>query len=404
MEKPVAIIEITDSCVRLVVGNVVNNKPIIIYTTEKPISGLVARGEIVDFANLVSVISSLTSIKDEEAKLIINVTEATVIFPPIGFQIFQTEKTTNVVSPTSIIEKIDIQNVISLVKKEPVPGRNEIVDIIPDSFILEQNRAFSVPPIGQKSNSITIFPKVHTLPVRVVSSYKEAVENSHIRAKRCLVSPYAISDLIKASEGTPSNYILVDINAGYSAITTIGNHSPFSSAHFLLGENDLILAVSSAFGISEDKAKDLLDTYGINDRSLNFKPVIATSVMDNGSQRTFTLDDLNDVIRHFMKDYFTQLDAAYYSLLSGSSEKAKQLPIIIIGGFDNLYGFENLAKQHFIDASDVILFSTKCIGARDSKYAATIGALLVSSRYKGSLSDQRAKVSQVGRVDENKGK
>ena len=44
--KAVAVIEITNKVARIIVGNVIDDKPVIIYTNEKPIEGMVARGDM----------------------------------------------------------------------------------------------------------------------------------------------------------------------------------------------------------------------------------------------------------------------------------------------------------------------------------------------------------------------
>lgn len=402
MEKPVAVIEITDTCVRLLIGNVVNDKPVIIYSTEKPLPGVVSRGEINNFAALAQLLSTLTDFKYEESRLHVTISEATVIFPPIGFQVYQVEKTTNVVSPTSIIESIDIQNVISLVQKEMVPGGSEIVDIIPDSFVLEQGRAFTNPPIGEKSNYLTMRAKVHTMPGRVISSYKEVVENGHIRVKRALIAPYATCDYIRSLGDMPRNYLLVDMNEGFTAITLANVHSPIISGHFLMGKNDLVLRVSQTFNIEEAAARRLVDLYGINDHELNFEPVIAESVSPTGYQVKFTPDDLDKLIRDYMSEYLKQFDVSLGELLSGFSEELRKLPIIFTGELSRVHGVEKILKDKFTEASDIKFLSSKAVGARGARWCTSVGALLVSSRYKGSLTDQRARVAQVDRAEQSK--
>ena len=402
MEKPVAVIEITDSCVRLLIGNVVDGKPVIIHTSERPLRAAVSRGEINDYASITALLASFTDFKYEETRLHVTISEATVIFPPIGFQVYQTEKTTNVVSPTSIIEQIDIQNAISLVQKEAVPGGSEIIDIIPDAFILEQGRAFAKPPLGEKSNSITIRAKVHTMPGRIISSYREVVEKAKIRAKRCLVAPYATCEYIRTLADMPHNYLLMDVNDGYTALTLVNMHSPIVSGHFLAGRNDLILRVAQSFNIDEAEAERVVELYGVDDRELGFKPVIAQSQDEFGRKINYYPEDLNKVIREFFADYLKQFDVSYGELLTGFSEELRKLPIIISGSIHRIKGVEKILKDKFTEPSDVKFLQSSVVGAYGPKWATSVGAVLVSANYKGSLADQRAKVSQVGRIDQSK--
>ncbi|MCQ2793066.1 MAG: hypothetical protein MJ221_01405 [Bacilli bacterium] len=394
-----AVIEITDSKVRLIIGNVVDGKPVICYAIEKPIYGMVSRGEIIEYNRLIQTISSLAHMHDEDVKLNLNVSEAYVILPPIGFEVFETNKVTNVVSPTSIIESIDIRNVMSLVKKEIVPPGQAIVDIIPDAFILEGDRSFANPPIGEKSNSITLYTKIHTLPSRLLASYTNAVRNSQIRPSRSLLAPYCLCEYIKTNNEYPKNYILVDCNAGYSSISLIGNSTPFSSDHVLLGYNDLVLKISQAFQITEEKAKEVLDTYGLDERNITFNPVIVSSQDEFGHEIDFVQDDLNKLIREFTTEFLKQLDSCYLTLLTGYSEEVRKLPIVVTGELINVHGIKKVLESHFTNSDEVIFVSSDIVGARGPEFATCVGALLIGGSFKGSLSEERAKVSELNRVE-----
>ena len=150
VEKEIAILEITSSSVKITVGYEIEDKPYVIYTTSKSIEGMIDCGVITDKKGIISVVNSLCKIEDENAKLRININDVVLVLPPLGLEIYQGEQTTSVVSEDCIISKLDIGNVIKLVKNQVVPKNSEIVDIIPDSFKLEQGRTFTEPPINVK--------------------------------------------------------------------------------------------------------------------------------------------------------------------------------------------------------------------------------------------------------------
>ena len=395
--KQYAVIEITNTVARLVVGNVLDGKPVIIYSTERPVEGLVTRGEIADFNGLAAVLANMRKISDEALKLRLTISEASIIVPPSGLEIFQTDKTTNVVSPTSIIESIDIQNVLSLVQKERVTSGSEIVDIVPDIFILEQNTTFVEPPIGQKSNTLSLKAKVHSLPSRVIDDYRSVVESAGIHVRRIMVSSYAVMEYLKSTKEYPSNYIIVDMGAGSTTLSLVGGDSLFTSNIMLLGGNDLALQIADEFDIDPLKATELQELYGISNRELSIDPEVVSGISNH------TISELNTVIEDFFRDfYFKQLDVALATLLEGYSERVLRLPIVVTGGFSKLKGVQKLLEEKFKDNESVKFVSPHVLGARHPKYTASLGALIISTRYKGTLSDQRAKVSSVERVSESK--
>ena len=399
MEKRLAIIEISNREVRLVIGNVVNDKPVILYQTSRPITGLISRGEIQDFNTLTQIVASLTNIEDAAIKTRLRVTDATIILPASGLSVFQADKTTNVVSSTSIIETIDIQNVISLVMKEAIPGGNEIVDIIPDYFITETGK-FQQPPVGEKSNFLRLKSKVHTLPHRIVSQYRQVVEQAGIRPKRLFVAPYGIIELAKQANEFPKDYFLVDMGAETSNVSLVGNQTLFASTSFTLGGEDLVQYVAQSMQISDDDARELVELYGINERELTFKPIIAKSII-NGVEVKYGPDDLNRIIVEFFVDYyFKQFDVVLEQIMKDySRDNLSTLPIVFTGGFSSLHGFDKLAKEKFASNQSIHYLEPDAIGARSRSFSAIVGALIASSKYKGTLSDQRARVAQVDRVE-----
>lgn len=400
MEKPIAIIEIDDSNVRLLVGNVTNDKPFVIYTTSRPCAGVVSRADIIDENKLIQIVSSLAHIKSEEAHLLLTVSDATVILPPSGFQVFKCDKTTNLVSSTGIIQDVDIRNVISMVSSEVAPQGSQIVDIIPESFTTSQGKSFNEPPIGEMSNQLGIHAIVHTLPMKTIITYSDVVRLSHIRPKRLLIAPYCISEFVRQVKDMPSNYILLDMNVGYSSITLVNNHSPIRSGFFLYGFNDLVLLVSLEFSISEEEAKNLLEKYGYNKREIGFKPSIFKSTNEYGEQIEYTQDDLNAVISKFVSNYFSQFDATYGSILEGCIAEVKKLPFVLTGQLLSVDGISKLFEDRYTEPQSIIKLSSDVIGARGYNNVALIGALLINSKFKGSLSEDQQKISQLTR-DEN---
>lgn len=403
MEKPIVVVEISDTQVRLAVGYANKDKINVVHMAERPIHGLISHGEIIDFQTLSQILSSMKEFKDETTKEKIVINEATVVLPSLGLNVFQSEKTTNVVSPYGLIQTIDIENVVSLVQKEAVPSGSEIIDIIPDAFVLEMGRSFINPPINEKSNNITINAKIHTLPTRVVSEYKRVVEQAHIKVRRLCVSSYAISELTRHINDIPASYILVDMGAEVSDISLIGNHTPFETVCFQSGGNDLVNRIVENLGVSSDDALDLLKKYGLDERPLSYKPVIAEAVIE-GTKRSYNPSSLNLIIKQFfLEEYFNQFDIAYTNLMKNYPESVKQLPIVFTGGLSKMIGFETLAKQKFMKNQSIHYLEPSEFGARDARFSATIGAMYVASKYKGALSDTRAKTIELMRTrDEEK--
>ena len=398
MEKYISALEISDTKARLAVGYVNNDKVNLIHVSERSVTGLVSRGEIVDFQTLSSIISSMREFKDETTKEKITISEVTLVLPSVGLNVFQSTKTSNVVSPYSLIAQIDIENVVSLVQKEAIPGGSEIVDIIPDSFVLEMGRSFINPPLNEKSNNITIKAKIYTLPSRIISDYKRVLDAARIKVKRMCASSYAIAELAKYNEEIPKSYVLADLGSDISNISLVGNSSIFETVSFLSGASDLVNKVANKLGIAYEDSLELIKKYGLDERPLTYKPTIASSYI-NDVETNHDPESLNALIKEFFfEEYFTKLDVAYETLMKGYPDNIRNLPIVFAGGLSKLIGFEGLAKDKFESNASIHYLEPSCLGARHTSWCAVLGAIYASSKYKGTLSDTRVKNTQLQRV------
>lgn len=394
MNNQKVIIEITDTEIRLLVGYVDNNKTHISYIAQRPIKGLISRGRIVDPGTLSQIISSLREVKDPKVKNKYVIDEVTVILPPLGLEILEDTEMTRVVSNYSVIEQIDIENAVALVTKERIKPGFEIIDIVPDYFILEDGRRFTKPPLGEKSNTITLKAKIHTMPIDMVNDFKKVIESAHMSVGRFTLNSYAACELGKYLDNIPQNYILVDMGSEVCSVTLVGNDAPFSTVPFEAGGSFIINKLVENYKIDPETALDLLTNCGYSDRKLSFTPSLAKCEVQ-GEFRDFTQDDLNNVIKeYFSEEFFPRYDAAFATLCETYNDNVKHFPLVFMGGFSMMIGFEKIAKERFSTGDSILFMSPNTIGARTPQYAASVGGLYVSYANKGSLTEQRKKLEK----------
>jgi cell division protein FtsA len=403
MDKPLACIEISSDSIKLLIGYELNGQAVVLYTKEKEIPGAIQDGQIVDMAGLVKALNEFHSITDDIAKLKINISEACLVLPSLGLQVYQNNKTTNVVSPEGLIAKVDIANVVSLVNKESVPNGNDILDIIPDEFVLDKGQRFANPPIGEKSQTLTIRAKVHALPHNVVYQYKAALNQAGFRLKKAAVAAYCYSQLFASYKDLPQSYVLVDIGAKLTTVSLVGAGSPYASLYFAKGSDSLTQEIADAFVILPPAAKKLKEDYGYDERKISFDPAITSGTDAGGNRCDFYQRDLNAVIASFSEDYLSLLSNAIAQLLGKYGAKFDTLPLQLTGGGSRLNGLLPLLQKAF-PKREVHLILPRSIGARDPRYAALLGLVLASSGYTGSLEDSFKGVVTVSRQETPKPK
>jgi cell division ATPase FtsA len=401
MENPkyTACLEISSDYAKFAVGSVLHNQPVILYYAKKPLKGGLLKGEIDNPKLIQDVIKGFLQIQDESLGLKINGTSVSIVVPPLGFQIYRCETVTNVIASTSLIDKIDIANVMSLVKKEPIPNGNVIVDIVPDAFILSNGKGYANPPLGEKSDSLAVQAKVHTLPEKLLYDYRSTVEGAGFRVKRACVASYCASQLIASDKTMPETYIYVDIGAHLTTVSFVGKTSPFGSLFFAEGGDDLTSAISDAFSVSLEDATLLKEKYGYDPRVSKYQMPLIKSKDDDGKPTVYFQNNLNAVIENFFDTYDSLLNNAITTLLAkkliaeGGMEK---IPLVFGGGGSLLYGLTSLLVSS-VGKRPYFLYAPKVIGARDPGAINLLGLICAEGSYRGTLEDNYHGVSTLSR-------
>ena len=397
MEKLTACFEISSDSIKVLIGYELGGQPVVLYRTQTALPGLVKEGQIIDPNGLIRALAELHTVDDAAARLRISISEVCLILPPIGLVVYESDKTTNVVSPTNEIAKIDFSNVVSLVRKEPIPGGNTIIDIIPDEFVLDDGSRYANPPLGVKSTSLSIRAKIHALPETVASTYNRLISQAGFRVKKASVSTYCIAELFKTYNDLPKSYILVDMGARLTAVALIGEGSPYSSASFYSGGDDLTEDIATAFDCTFAAAEKLKCEYGYREKLRDYEPPLPVE-LDHMPTTIYYQKELNEVIKNHFESYGAVLGNAIASLLGKYGNRFDSLPIVFTGGASRLKGIEKFLASAF-PKREIYFPFPRSIGARDPSYSALLGLLLTSGKYVGSLEDNYHGMGAVSRVN-----
>lgn len=395
MDKNIAIIEITSSEIKVLIGYFLNKQPIIIYTLRKPIEAITERGKIIDLPLLVQELKSLKEIKDATAKVKLEIVKAIVILPAIGLEVYESLKTTEVTSQSDIIEQLDVANAVNLIRKEGIAKGQTIVDIIPNYFELDSKKRYAQRPIGEKSISLTLSARIHALPFPVFEPFKKAFAEAEIDVIRFFVAPHAASFFYTYNKLTPPNYLIVDLGSQLSTVSLIGNEMIYSSTFFNKGGKDLTDLIASELNLPFDEAEKIKRRYGYDQRDLTFYPTIAKSVV-NDTEFEYTTNNLNVIIKRFVDDYIVSLKQAINSLMAEYDEKYLKLPLVLTGGFTRLNNLKTIFEEDFPD-NDIYIHIPKTIGARHQSFINVLGALIANQYYAAYIEEDRPLVTSLTR-------
>lgn len=406
MVKQIAALEISNRYYKLVIGYTLDNKVDILYKVKRPLSVPFKDGDIFDIGSLSDDLSKIKNIEamTKNVKMNININEVVLVLPPYGLQVYQSIKSTNTVSTVSKIDRIDINNALSLIKKEKLPNVNdELVDIIPNRFIIDNNEEYLIPPLNEVSQTITIDANVYTLPKKMVGDLMKACNNAQIKVKRDVIAPVGVAYLLNESKFKAKTYVLIDFSDKTTSLSFVGDNVVFASNFFSLGFDDLVMKVANEFHIEKEKAEELVNIYGLDNRQTSYNPPIAFGKDSLGNDKKYTKEDLVKVILEFLKTWVDYFNGSLKNLLSNFSPKddsASKILLAFIGEGTKLNGLKEYVLK-VLQSNPVEFLSIPTICCREAEYINCLGAIFMASSYRGTLEDEnKQQVRQINRVDE----
>ena len=402
MEKPIAAIELGSKKLKLVVGYEIDGKVYAVYTLVKPYGHAIEAGNFVDPNAVSQAIASIREFTDPQAKLRLNINDVLMCIPPYGLGIYQTRQVTTVVTEDSKISNLDIKNIYALIRNSAYPLTDKaLVDVIPESFTLDQGRIFARPPMGESSSTLTVSAKVQTLPKNIVDNYQSALSNGGMIPKRTVVASLAAAELVSSIEGTPNSYILVDIGSNVTTVSFIGNNALYGSTFFEWGGDNITEKIIETFNINEADAEKYKIMYGIDYREMNFKAPICTTDDGTDQEVHHFNDELNEIIKGELDIFVKYLNEAVDNVVSQHDRSYRSFPMLLIGGGSQLNGLVNYITPKVLSET-VDIVTSKTLGARNPTFFNCLGMLLTHAKYLNLNDEAHPKVGQVTRNPTNK--
>lgn len=400
MEKEIAALEIRSRSIVLVLGNVQNNKVNITSKVVRPLSVALKDGEVLDSSSLTNDIKNIMVIEDHDHNVKINVNEVALVLPPYGLEVYSSQKQTTVISSASRIEKIDISNDLTMLKKEKIPNQNNsIIDIIPNYFLIDGNKKFTEPPLGETSSQILVDANIYSLNTNLVQDLMDAVVHAGLKIRRNVIAPIAASQLFANYKYSIETYVLVDSGRRTTSLSFVGNNVVYSSKYFSFGLDNLIDRVAQNFNLLKADAEELVNLYGYDDRKSTLNPAICKSIID-GKEVSFYQDDLNAIVVKYFQDFLTRFNDTLMDITKEYSEILKSLNLVFIGENFKIKGFKNYLNK-FITTYTCNFPILPNVELQDSSLVNCAGAILLSSVYKGSLEDDiKGKIAEIKRDED----
>ncbi len=278
-------IDIGASKISLVVGEVNNfNQIEVICNTSKKSNGI-QKGKIIDESALVEAVS--TVVKDAEKEMSMKINSAYITIPGKYVTIVQNSVTKEAKDKYSGISARDVSSALMQAKDIDIPEGKQIIDIVTNSFILENGKVIE-DPIGAFSSSFTLNAQIILADKEYIRTVSGIFKKVDLDIDGLVPITLAEKNLILDEVDQKDYIMLLDIGAENTDIGVFDGERFVYTSAIPIGGYNITNDIELVLNISHEEAEKLKRQYGL----------ALKSYMDNDTEVVLnTVKDGNKIVR-----------------------------------------------------------------------------------------------------------
>ena len=378
-------LELSSESVKAVTGFLLNDAICVLDMVEEKCDGL-ERGLIKNVDALVNSIRNVINKTSKDLNVVIK--EVSLIVPPFGLLCISDTGSTNTIDGNDIIRHVDTTNILTAMRKRVLADPDlKIVDIVPDTFIIDNNERFDHEPLGKVSKVLSLHASIYAMNDKVVSQFESVVNKAGYEVKYKVNAPYASALYLSTISNIPNTYILVDIGESITTISKVHNKTSIIHSKMIkFGGRNITQEIAEQFNIDYNDAERLKRIYGI-DYNPNFTAYIHDKIQ---------LDDLADVILNVLKPLLLKVKSVINEFSIDNNER---LPVVLSGGTSELHNINDIVED--VLETKVVKYSVESIGARDKSLISILGSIKYGA-IQPVVDEEEIASTTINRVETNK--
>jgi len=242
-----------------------------------------------------------------------------------------------------IISQEDIERVLQATKAVNIPLNEEILDVFPREFIIDDQKG-----IKQPLGLVGVRLEAKVLLLCYFQSYfinlSQSVLNARLQIDDIIPSPLAAANAVLTPQQKELGVALIDIGAATTSLAVFEEGELIHLAVFPLGSanitNDIAIGLKTEVSVAEDIKKQYGTCMMSSDKDLQPKKKI--EVFDKSYSLSFTKRDLVNIIEPRVSEI---LDLMQKELKSIGRQELLPGGIVLTGGGSKLPKIKELAKQ-----------------------------------------------------------
>ncbi len=241
------------------------------------------------------------------------------------------------------ISKEDIDRVLQAAQAVNLPSNKEIIDVIPQEFIVDGERGIK-DPLGLQG--IRLEAKVVLICAfsPVLENLEKSLFEAGLEIKYIIPSPLASSRAVLTSEQKELGVAVIDMGGGTTSLSVFGEGDLIDFAVFPVGSsnitNDIAIGLRTEIATAEEVKKE----FGVVDFSTKKSKIKKGKIEIPEKELSFPRSFLRNIIRSRLSETFSEVAKRLKKI---SKETILPGGVILTGGGASLPKITEFAKQKF---------------------------------------------------------
>ncbi|WP_173916558.1 cell division protein FtsA [Halobacillus sp. Marseille-Q1614] len=364
-------LDIGTSRIKVIIGEIMNDSLNIIGVGSAKSNGM-KKGAIIDIDQTVQSIKSAV----EQAERMVDMKIERVVVGVNGNHI-QLQPCHGVVAVSSDTREIgneDIARVIDAAQVVSVPPEREIVDVIPQQFVVDGQDEIT-DPRGMIGVRLEMEGTIITCAKTVLHNTLKCVERAGLEVLDVCLQPLAAGTVSLSHDETNLGVALIDIGGGSTTVSVFEDGHLTGTSLLPYGGDNITKDLSIGLRTSTEEAENIKVEYGyafFDDADEN--ETFEVKIIGSNREQTFNQLQISDMIEARLEEIFV------FAAKELQRMGVRELPggFVLTGGAMNMPGVLELAQDIF--HSNVRIAIPDYIGVREPQFTSGVGILQFAYR------------------------
>lgn len=363
MRRILSSIDLGTNSIKLLVAEIINNKPNILCAISEASKGI-KNGLIISEEDLIFSIKK--AIKKGEEILGIKIKKVVCSVPEYDLKFTEGIGVNTINNEDNIITKTDISRLLKTCAYNKVIEDYELINIIPLEYKVDDETIKN--PIGMNGNKLKLNSLIISAPKEYTYSYITALEKSGLEVVDITLGSLADYALFKNEFLDMNNGVIVNLGAGKTTLSVFYKGILVNECVLKEAGDNIDNDIAFMYKTKINDSKKLKEKFGL-----------ASTKLANSKESISVINKLGEKVEINQYEISEYISARLEEILKKVKNKINYLTkkeisyIIVTGGLTEIKDFNIIAEDIF--GKNVTFGNVNLIGARDNKYSTSVGLI-----------------------------